>query len=83
MQSLWKVGTDMKLYAIIQDNESFAKEHVVLCQFTSQNGDKVFIEKVDRHNTEMFKIVADEGYGRIEYYYPVKRYTITDLEVYK
>ena len=73
----------LKLYAVIQDNESYAKERVVLCQFDSENGDKVFIEKVERHNTEMFKIVADEGYVTTEYYYPVKRYTITNLEVYE
>lgn len=73
----------MQLYAKIQDRESFKYERVVLCEFESEAGDKVFIEEVEQHNEECFKVVLDEGYCRTTYYYPVKRYTITELEIYK
>jgi len=73
----------MKLYARIKDNESFAFERVVLCSFKDSNDDKVFVELVERHGEEMFKIVADEGYCKTEYFYPVKRYSIVELSIYE
>lgn len=72
----------MKLYAKIKDNEG-AYERVVLCQFEDKEGEKVFIEPVERHGEEMFKIVADEGYCRTEYFYPVRRYSIVELSIYE
>lgn len=72
----------MKLYAKIQDKEG-SYERVVLCQFESATGDKVFMEEVEVHNEQCFKVVLDEGYVKTIYYYPVKRYSITELEIYK
>lgn len=73
----------MKLYARITDRESYEVEKVELCEFPSSTyeGEKVFVELVERHGEEMFKIVADEGYSHTEYFYPVRRYTITHIEV--
>lgn len=73
----------MKLYAKIQDRESFHYERVVLCQFLDKDGNNVFVEEVEHHNETCFKVVLDEGYVRTEYFYPVKRYSITELEVYE
>ena len=72
----------MKLYAKIKDNEG-AYERVVLCQFEDEDGEKVFIENLERHGEDMFKIVADEGYVHTEYYYPAKRYSIVELSIYE
>ena len=72
----------MKLYAKIQDRESYHYERVVLCQFKDKDENEVFVEEVEHHNETCFKVVLDEGYCRSEYFYPVKRYSITELEVY-
>ena len=72
----------MKLYAKIQDREA-GSERVVLCQFIDKNDSLVFVEEVEHHNEMCFKVVCDEGYSRIVYYYPVRRYSITELEVYE
>ena len=72
----------MQLYAKIQDREG-SYERVVLCEFESEAGDKVFVEEVEMHNEECFKVVLDEGYSHTIYYYPVRRYSITELEIYR
>jgi hypothetical protein len=73
----------MQLYAKIHDRESFKYERVVLCEFESESGDKVFIEEVEQHKEECFKVVVDEGYCRSTYYYPTRRYSITELSIYE
>ena len=73
----------MKLYAKIQDRNSHHYERVVLCQFKDKEDNNVFIEEVERNGETCFKVVLDEGYVRTEYYYPIRRYTITELEVYE
>lgn len=72
----------MKLYAKIQDKEG-SYERVVLCEFESEAGDKVFVEDIPIHKEQCFKVVIDEGYCNRAYYYPVNRFTITELEIYK
>ena len=72
----------MQLYAKIQDREG-SYERVVLCEFKSEAGDKVFVEEVEMHNEEFFKVVLDEGYSHTTYYYPARRYSITELEIYR
>lgn len=73
----------MQLQAKIHDNETGAYERVVLCQFEDSNGDKVFVEEIDKFEEDTFKVLLDEGYSRREYFYPVKRYTITELCIYE
>ena len=72
----------MQLYAKINDREA-NYERVVLCQFTAENGDEVFMEEVEHHNEPCFKVVLDEGYVHTIYFYPIRRYTITELEIYQ
>lgn len=72
----------MQLYAKIQDREG-SYERVVLCEFESEAGDKVFVEEVEMHKEQCFKVVLDEGYANTIYYYPVRRYSIIELEIYK
>lgn len=72
----------MQLYAKIQDREG-SYERVVLCEFESEAGDKVFVEEVELHNETCFKVECDEGYYHATYFYPVRRYSITELEIYK
>jgi hypothetical protein len=72
----------MKLYAKIKDNEG-SYERVVLCQFENADGEMCYIEEVERHGTQMFKILADEGYVRTEYYYPVPRFSIVEMQKYE
>ena len=72
----------MQLYAKIQDREG-SYERVVLCEFESEAGDKVFVEEIEHHNEQCFKVVLDEGYVHTIYYYPVRRYSIIELEIYK
>ena len=72
----------IKLYAKIQDREA-GFERVVLCQFLDKDGNNVFVEEVEKYNELCFKVVLDEGYVRTEYFYPVRRYSITELEVYE
>lgn len=71
----------MKLYAKIQDREA-GYERVVLTQFKDANDEKVFIEEVEMHGETCFKVVIDEGYSYGTYYYPVNRYSITELCIY-
>lgn len=74
----------MKLYAKIRDREKgCGYERVVLCQFKDKDENEVFIEEVERFDELCFKVVVDEGYVRTEYYYPVRRYSITELEVFE
>lgn len=72
----------LKLQAKIQDREG-AYERVVLCQFKDKDENMVFVETVELHGEECFKIIADEGYYKADYFYPVKRYSITELEIYE
>ena len=74
----------MKLYATINDRDG-TFERVVLCQFKDKNGNNVFIEEEDneRSDTIFFKVLLDTGYCSEYYYYPVDRYTIVRLEIYK
>ena len=73
----------MKLYAKIQDRESFHCERVVLCQFKDSNNDEVFVEEVEHYNLTCFKVLVDEGYVKTEYYYPVNNFSITELAIYE
>ena len=73
----------MKLFAKIQDRESFHEERVVLCQFKNEEGEKVFIEEVDKFTDKMFKVLLDTGYTKQEYYYPINRFTISELSIYE
>ena len=72
----------MKLYAKIQDREA-GYQRVVLTQFESASGEKAFIEEVEIHEETCFKVVLDEGYCYSTYYYPVRRYSITELSIYE
>ena len=72
----------MKLYAKIQDREA-GYERVVLTEFEDKDGNKVFVEEIDMHGEPNFKVVLDEGYVYQTYYYPVRRYSITELAVYQ
>lgn len=72
----------MKLYAKIRDNEG-SYERVVLCQFENENGDKVFVEEVEWRDQTCFHVFLDEGYVKTNYYYPVPRYSIIELEKYE
>ena len=72
----------MKLYACIQQRGA-GHEWVVLCQFENAEGENVFVETVEQHKQEMFKVAIDEGFCHTVYYYPVENFTITHLEVYK
>lgn len=76
-----KMGT--RLYAKIHDRESSTYERVVLCQFKDKDENIVFMEEVEHHNELCFKVVVDEAYFRTEYFYPVRRYSITELEIYE
>lgn len=74
----------MKLYATINDRDG-TFEKVILCQFKDKNGNNVFIEEEynGRFDIVFFKVLLDTGYCCEEYYYPVDRYTIVRLEIYK
>ena len=72
----------MKLYAKIQDREA-GYERVVLTQFENADEEKCFIEEVEQHGEPCFKVVLDEGYCKTTYYYPVRRYSITELSIYE
>ena len=72
----------MQLYAKIQDREA-GFERVVLCQFNDKDDNPVFVEDVKRHGEQCFKVLIDEGYMMTEYFYPVRRYSITELEIYQ
>lgn len=54
----------MKLYAKIQDRESYHYERVVLCQFKGKDDNKVFVEEVEHHDETCFKVIIDEGLCR-------------------
>lgn len=71
----------LKLYAKIQDREA-GFERVVLCPFKASSGDNVYIEEVERNGETTFKVLIDEGYFKTYYFYPVTRYSITELEIY-
>ena len=73
----------MQLQAKIHDNETGSYERVVLCQFVDENDDKVFISEKEIDGGEFFHVLLDEGYSKCEYYYPVKRFTITELCIYE
>ena len=72
----------MQLYAKIQDREA-GFERVVLCQFNDKDNNPVFVEDVEHHGEQCFKVLIDEGYMMTEYFYPVRRYSITELEIYQ
>ena len=72
----------MKLQAKITDTEG-GYERVVLCPFKNEDGESVWIEEVERFGRTMFKVVLDEGYVKTEYFYPVPRFAITELEKYE
>ena len=71
----------MKLYAKIQDRES-GYERVVLCTFKDKDDNDVYVEEVEHNGNTWFKVILDDGYVHTEYFYPISRYTITELKVY-
>ena len=72
----------MKLYAKIQDREG-GFERVVLTRFEGADDELVFVEEVEQHGEICFKVVLDEGYCLTTYFYPVRRYSITELSIYE
>lgn len=68
-----------RLYVEITDNETNTCERVVLVPFGE---DEDYMKPIMWNNTPCMEMHVDEGYVVTIYYYPVPRYSITEVSKY-
>ena len=80
---------DKRIYVQMTDNEKATSEWLVLVPFDvaevkdGTNDDRdTFMQEVTMHNELCLKVKVDEGYCVTTYYYPMRRYSVTNISMY-
>ena len=80
---------DTRIYVEMTDNEKHTSEWLVLVPFDEAeikdgtNEDKdTYMQQVAMHGELCLKVKVDEGYVVTTYYYPIRRYSVTNISMY-
>ena len=80
---------DNRIYVQMTDNEKATSEWLVLVAFDEAemkdgtNDDRdTYMQQVIVHNELCLKVKVDEGYSVTTYYYPIRRYSVTNISMY-